>query len=371
MEGYPFWLRLSRMHSATLREIRFLLDSFGSIDEVLGASHSRLQQLVPTNPRLVDALTNEGNRDLLQQDLDWLQQENNHLIPFTDKRYPALLLETNDPPISLFVTGNIEALGLPQIAIVGSRNPSAGGVENARAFSSALVNSGFAITSGLALGIDGAAHETAIAAGGKTLAVMGTGLRRVYPSTHRELAHAIAGQGALVSEFPLDTPPRRENFPRRNRIIAAMSFGTLVVEAAVRSGSLITARLAGEYGREVFAIPGSIHSALAKGCHRLIRQGAKLVETAEDVLEELGPMVGVARQHARERQTTESSDPPEFRFLLDLIGYDPVDIDQLVERSGLTADVISSMLLKIELEGVVETGPGGRYQRSVNEVATH
>jgi DNA processing protein len=371
MDSQSLWLRLGGMPGATIQNTQLLLDSFGSIEAVFGARRAQLESVLPNQHRFIEALLGGGEAESLERDLEWLQQEQNHLIPFTDGRYPELLFQSTGAPAALFVTGDVDVLSFPQLAVVGSRNPTAGGEENARAFSAAFVRSGMVITSGLAQGIDAAAHEAAIAAGGKTVAVMGTGLRRVYPAANRELAHEIARHGALVSEFPLDTPPRRENFPRRNRIIAALSLGTLVVEAAVKSGSLITARLAGEHGREVFAIPGSIHSALAKGCHRLIRQGAKLVETAGDVLEELEPIVGALR----EQQIVEEKQPArvsaEFSGLLRIIGYDPVDINQLVERSGLTAEVISSMLLKMELEGVVETGPGGKYQRSVNVVATH
>jgi DNA processing protein len=371
MDNHSLWLRLSRMPGSTIQNIQSLLYFFGEIEAVFEADRKQLENILPAQGKLVDALLGEGDPDKLAQDLEWLQQENNHLVPFTDDQYPPLLLQTGGAPASLFVTGDVSALCLPQIAIVGSRNPSAGGVENARAFAASLVNSGLVITSGLAQGIDSAAHEAAVTAGGKTIAVMGTGLQRVYPAANRDLAHAVAEQGALVSEFPLDAPPRRENFPQRNRIIAGLALGTLVIEAAVKSGSLITARLAGESGREVFAVPGSIHSALAKGCHRLIKQGAKLVETANDIIEELEPMVGALRQQAQAPEAPQSAIAAEFSDLLDIIGYDPVDINQLVERSGLTTDVISSMLLKMELEGVVETDPGGRYLRSIRGMATH
>ena len=371
MDSQSLWLRLSRMPGATIQNLQLLFNYFDSIEALFDTSRAQLEKILPGQAPLVEALVSEGDHNKLEQDLEWLQQENNYLVPYTDVRYPPLLLQGDGAPACLFVTGDLGALSLPQLAVVGSRNPSASGMENARAFTSALVESGLAITSGLAQGIDAVAHEAAIATGGKTVAVMGTGLQRVYPAANRELAHAVAEHGALISEFPLDAPPRRENFPRRNRIIAALSLGTLVVEAAVKSGSLITARLAGENGREVFAIPGSIHSALAKGCHRLIKQGVKLVETANDIIEELEPMVGALRQQVQEQEGEQKLVASEFSELLEIIGYDPVDIDQLVERSGLTADVISSMLLKMELEGVVETGPGGRYQRSVNVVATH
>jgi DNA processing protein len=227
-----------------------------------------------------------------------------------------------------------------------------------------------AITSGLALGIDACAHRGALDAHGVTIAVAATGLDRVYPSRHRELAHEIAKSGALVSEFPLGSPPRRDHFPRRNRIISGMSTGVVVVEAALRSGSLITARLAGEQGREVFAIPGSIHSPLARGCHALIRQGAKLVETARDILEELGPLVQVqmgtapAQDIANDSGGPQSKENPEYEKIFAHLGHDPVDVDTLVDRSGLTPEVISSMLLQMELYGLIEACPGGKYQRS-------
>jgi len=371
MDSQSLWLRLSRMPGATIQNLQLLIDSFGSIEAVFDASRTQLESQLPSQQRFIEALQGVAETDSLKRDLEWLQQPQNYLIPFTDERYPGLLLQTEGAPASLFVTGDVDVLRFPQLAIVGSRNPTVGGEENARAFSAALARSGLVITSGLAQGIDAAAHDAAIAAGGKTVAVMGTGLRRVYPAANRALAHAIADHGALVSEFPLDAPPRREHFPQRNRIIAALSVGTLVVEAAVKSGSLITARLAGENGREVFAIPGSIHSALAKGCHRLIKQGAKLVETANDIIEELEPMVGALRQQELVEEEQPEKVHPEFSELLRIIGYDPVDINQLVERSGLTTDVISSMLLKMELEGVVETGPGGMYQRRNHGVATH
>jgi DNA processing protein len=261
--------------------------------------------------------------------------------------------------------GDAALLCAPQLAIVGSRNPSHSGCDNARAFSELLTRAGLVVTSGLALGIDACAHAAALDAGGQTIAVAATGLDRVYPSAHRELAHRIAAQGALVSEFALGTPPRREHFPRRNRLISGRSLGVLVVEAALQSGSLITARLAAEQGREVFAIPGSIHSPLARGCHALIRQGAKLVETAQDVLEELGALAGfvAAPPGANATPPGAPSDPAQ-QELLELIGYDPVEMDTLIARSGLTPGRVSSMLLLMELRGLIEARPGGRYQRT-------
>ena len=252
---------------------------------------------------------------------------------------------------------------MPQLAIVGSRNPTPAGAENARAFARALAGSGLTITSGFALGIDAAAHRGALEGNGGTVAVVGTGVDRVYPARHHQLAHQIADRGVIVSEYPLGTAPLRENFPRRNRIISGRSLGALVVEAALRSGSLITARLASEQGREVFAIPGSIHSPLSKGCHQLIRQGAKLVETAGDVIEELAALVGSLREVSEASCETSSVPGEETNPLLEYLGYDPIDIDTLVERSGLTPEAISSMLLSMELAGEVQTCAGGKYQR--------
>lgn len=371
MDDQTLWLRLSRAPGATIQTISMLVDTFGSIGAVFSASSLQLGRYLPDQPELASAIGGAFDSGQLDADLAWLQQPHNHLIPFIDSRYPPLLRETAGCPTSLFVCGDADVLSMPQLAIVGSRNPTAGGKENAHAFAASLARAGLTITSGMAQGIDAAAHAGAIAVGGKTVAVMGTGLTRVYPSAHRELAHQIAAHGALVSEFPLDAPPRRQHFPQRNRIIAGLSLGTLVVEAAVKSGSLITARLSADSGREVFALPGSIHSPLSKGCHRLIRQGAKLVETAQDVVEELGPMMGVLKENAG-ADMARSSRPalePGQEALLQAMGYDPIDIDSLVERSGLTPEAISSMLLWMELEGLVEASPGGTYQRIGNALA--
>ena len=300
----------------------------------------------------------------------WLAEPNHHLISLADPRYPALLREIADPPAGLYVIGDPDILSATQLGIVGSRNPTPGGSENAHAFAHYLTQSGLTITSGLALGVDAAAHRGALAAGGKTIAVAGTGLDRVYPARHRELAHQIAGQGALISEFPLGMPALPANFPRRNRIISGLSLGVLVVEAALQSGSLITARLAADQGREVFAIPGSIHNPLARGCHALIRQGAKLVETAADILEELGPIAqitGLARQTDGVGNIT-SGLSVEAMALLDCLGFDPTPVDSLIERSGLTPEAVSSMLLVLELQGHVVSAPGGHYNRVIKRI---
>jgi DNA processing protein len=298
---------------------------------------------------------------------EWLQHENHHLVRLGDDAYPALLAGISGPPAQLYVNGDPELMHLPALAIVGSRNPTTGGEQNAFEFARHLGKTGFCIVSGLAQGIDAAAHRGALAAGAPTIAFLGHGIDRVYPAANRELAREIATRGALVSEFPLGTAPGRTLFPQRNRLISGLSLGTLVVEAARRSGSLITARLAAEQGREVFAIPGSIHNPLSRGCHQLIRQGAKLVEAADDIVGELAPLAGhlLGALHEPEpspaaRAAAEEADT-EYAKLLEALGHDPVTSDDLVERSGLTIDQVSSMLLILELEGKIEKLSGGRY----------
>ncbi len=312
--------------------------------------------------------------DAVDHDLVWLSGENNHLLTCQDPRYPRLLTEIADPPVLLFVHGDPDYLQQPQLAIVGSRNPSHAGAAQAEDFARFLGDYGLTITSGLATGIDAAAHRGALTTQAGTIAVTGTGLDRVYPACHRELAHQIASNGALVSEFPPGTPPRPDHFPRRNRIISGLGLGTLIVEAAVRSGSLITARTALEQGREVFAMPGSIHNPLARGCHALIRQGAKLVESGEHILEELTPLITAdspaipgsagAENHLRDTADKSSKLAGEYAELLDAMGFEPVGVNQLVQRSGLTPEQVSSMLLLLELEDRVHSGAGGRYTRS-------
>ncbi|NQD36070.1 DNA-protecting protein DprA [Permianibacter sp. IMCC34836] len=304
--------------------------------------------------------------------LAW-QTAERHLICPDDPRYPALLRDLPDPPLLLYVLGNAELLADPQLAIVGSRNPTPPGRDNAVAFAKALAESGLTITSGLALGIDAAAHEGALLGKGPTIAVAGTGVDRVYPASHRELAHRIvAGGGALISEFALGTPPLKHQFPQRNRIISGLSLGTLVVEAALSSGSLITARQALEQGREVFAIPGSIHNPMAKGCHQLIRQGAKLVETAKDVLEELGALIPLTLTSPTSAGAEAAStvnpidrdglDAEQLQLLAEM-GFDPVSPDELIARTGFGADVVAGMLLTLELNNVIAAVPGGYLRR--------
>ena len=303
-----------------------------------------------------------------EKDALWRADARHHIVARDDDRFPQLLEQIPNPPPLLYVDGDADILHLPALAIVGSRNPSKGGERNAYEFAHHLAGIGFTIVSGLAQGIDTAAHRGALAAGGKTIAFLGHGIDRIYPASNKALAEEIAASGALVSEFPLGTHPGRELFPQRNRLISGLSLGTLVVEAARRSGSLITARLAGEQGREVFALPGSIHNPLARGCHQLIRQGAKLVETSDDIVAEIAPLAGQLLQNTME-STSKEKHPAlsrdgldkEYVQLLNYIGHDPIGVDDLATNSGLTIDQVSSMLLILELHGEIESLSGGRY----------
>jgi DNA processing protein len=295
---------------------------------------------------------------------DWLRGAGHHLISRGDDDYPELLDQIQGSPKQLYVNGDPGVLHLPAIAIVGSRNPTQGGLRNAFEFARHLGSRGFCIISGLAQGIDTAAHRGALDAGAATIAFLGHGIDIVYPAANRELAHDIARVGAIVSEFPIGTRPLKELFPQRNRLISGISFGTLVIEAARRSGSLITARLASEQGREVFALPGSIHNPLARGCHKLIQQGAKLVETADDIVAEIAPLAGHMLQTTVESTTKDSlpeTSDSDYLALKEFLSFDPMSADQLAENSGLTIDQVSSMLLILELEGEVESLAGGRY----------
>ncbi len=303
----------------------------------------------------------------------WLEQPHHALLTILDTDYPILLKEIPDPPIALFVKGNKHLLASLQLAIVGSRNPTSMGKETAFAFANYLADRGLVITSGLATGIDAAAHRGTLETSGKTIAVCGSGLNSIYPTRHRELAAQIASSGALISEFPLHASAQPHHFPKRNRIISGLSLGVLVVEAAQRSGSLITARLAAEQGREVFAIPGSIHNPLARGCHGLIRQGAKLVETAADVLEELAPLANISTA-SPENQVVEKADPTpileeDHQQLLNHIDYEPTPIDVLVARSGMKIEAVSSMLLLLELNSLVKSEVGGYRKINTNRTS--
>jgi DNA processing protein len=309
------------------------------------------------------------DRAALERARAWLSSGCRRLVTYGGEHYPPLLAQLPDSPLALWVEGEkIAQLAGPQLAVVGSRNPTRGGRDNAEQFARYLAARGLTITSGLAIGIDGAGHRGALAEIGGTIAILGGGLDAIYPRQHADLAAAIAERGLLVSEYSPGVEPHKGHFPQRNRIIAGLSLGTLVVEATRRSGSLITARLAADYGREVFAIPGSIHNPLARGCHFLIRGGAKLVEEAADILVELAPQLKVdlatieraSEETASARATV---DAPEYRNVLNLLGFDPRSISDLADDSGLTAAELSSMLLVLELEGFVEALPGGRYSR--------
>jgi len=358
------WLRLIHCAGIGPGRLNPLLAEGWTPEALLASPPSQLTEAQRAALRRPD----EGR---LAATLAWLEAgSDRHLVTRDSPHWPKALDGLADAPFGLFVLGDPALLSTPQIAVVGSRNPTPGGARTAHDFAEHFAASGLAVTSGLALGIDAAAHRGALAGGGPTLAVTATGLDRVYPARHRELAHAIAESGALVSEFPPGTGPRAGHFPRRNRLISGLSLGVLVVEAALKSGSLITARLAGEQGREVFAIPGSIHNPLARGCHLLIRQGAKLVETADHVLEELAPLLRdhLAKTEPRPQVEGPTADnpvaDPDYQNLLEAMGFDPVSADMLVERTGLAPETLSSMLLLLEMEGRVSTVPGGRFVRT-------
>lgn len=349
------WIGLHQIQGLGGQGLCQLLRAFGDPANIYNSSYTQISAVV--SPQVAHAITAGPDETLVAPTLEWLQLPNNHLVTLADPDYPRALLEIADPPPLLFAKGRLQLLNTPSIAVVGSRNASPQGEKNAEDFSQALSHHGFCIVSGMALGIDGAAHRGALKASGGTIAVVGTGLDIVYPARHRDLAHQIAEQSLVISEFALGTPSRAQNFPRRNRIISGLGLGCLVVEANVQSGSLITARLAGEQGREVFAIPGSIHSPLSKGCHQLIKQGAKLVDNIEDIVNELGGNIRINTPVAK------TSSAPEPNPLLDCMGYDPVSMEVLVKLSGLTSDNLSAMLLVLELENKIASLPGGRYQR--------
>jgi len=357
------WLRLMLTPGLGPRTARQLLAAFGLPDAIFSATRSALLRVAPEP--LAHQLAQPAGEDIAEavdRTERWLAASGRRaLVTLADAAYPQALLTTADPPPVLFAVGRVELLNRPAVAIVGSRNATQQGVENAEGFAAALARAGVTVVSGLALGIDGAAHRGALAADGdaSTIAVVGTGADVVYPASHRALTHEIHEHGLLVSELPLGTPAIAHNFPRRNRLIAGLARGVLVVEAALRSGSLITARLAAEAGREVFAIPGSIHSPLARGCHRLIRDGAKLVESAQDVLEELGLEGRTPAAPSRAGPPQDRPDDP----LLALIGHDPVDLDTLARRSGRSTGELAAALLELELAQDVERLPGNRYQR--------
>ncbi|MCK9489013.1 MAG: DNA-processing protein DprA [Xanthomonadales bacterium] len=391
VDSLDAWLRLLRAPGLGGQALRRLLQRFGDAPAVLAEirAHGTALDIAARTRAWLAAPDHER----LAADRIWLDQPGHRLLPCTDPDYPALLADSPWAPVALFVRGDAGLLWQPQIAIVGSRNPTAGGRDSAHAFAAALARGGLTVTSGLASGIDAAAHEGALSAVKRTIAVVGTGLDLVYPAANAALAERIAASGVIVSEHPPGTPAKAQHFPSRNRIIAGLSLGTLVVEAALRSGSLITARLAGEVGREVFALPGSIHNPMAKGCHRLIREGARLVETAQEIVEELRPMAQRLGDRLRQELAALPGDgdalgagdgtgddalaagksgdsiagsypDPDYQRLWSALGHDPVAIETMVQRTGLTTQAISSMLMIMELDGLVTAGRSGRYARA-------
>jgi DNA processing protein len=361
------WLALSLTRGLGGESARRLLREFGSPDAVFAASVSSLKSVVKAD---VSAEINKGIADdAIAPALAWLEDGNNHIVTLADSDYPQALLNIPDPPLLLYVKGRLDLLNRSALAIVGSRSATPQGINNAEAFAKSLSDAGLCIISGMAHGIDAAAHRGALRGQGSnqggSIAIVGTGLDKVYPAANRDLAHALAQQGALVSEFPLGTPPLAANFPRRNRLISGMSLGCLVVEASLQSGSLITARMALEQGRDVFAIPGSIHAPQSKGCHALLKQGAKLVEAAQDILEELSGQL-VSPLPVTNSAGPDSEGPNSEgsgSALLEHLGFDPVNVDTLSARCGLTVSQLSAMLLTLELGGRICALPGGLYQR--------
>lgn len=348
------WLTLSQVSGLGNESLRRLLLVFGSPSAILATPSATLKQYV--RPAVANAIVKNPDEIDLEPVSRWLEDSINHIITLADADYPQALLNIPDPPLILYVKGRLDLLNHSSLAVVGSRNATTQGLRNAEAFALAVSEAGLCIVSGMAHGIDTAAHIGGLAGKGSSIAVVGTGLDKVYPSANRDLAHQLALKGTLISEFPLGTPPLAHNFPRRNRIISGLSKGCLVVEASLQSGSLITARLALEHGRDVFAIPGSIHMPQAKGCHALIKQGAKLVESPLEILDDLEWYSATAKSTVNQKESH-----PVFEHL----GFDPVDIDSLSLRSGLTIDALSAILLHLELEGQVATLAGGMYQRIV------
>ena len=364
------WLRLTMTPKVGPQTVRLLLSTWGSPAGVFATTHSQKRSMVNESVALALELEPEGLDQAWAETLSWLQADaQRHFITLGDAFYPPALLQTADPPLWLFAYGKAQWLQHPAlVAMVGSRNPTPQGLANAKAFAQSLAASGAGVVSGLALGIDGAAHEGALLGGGPTIAVVGTGLDRVYPKAHHTLAHQITERGIIVSEYLLGTPPLAANFPRRNRIISGLSSGTLVVEATLQSGSLITARMAAEQGREVFAIPGSIHSPQSKGCHTLIRQGAKLVDCAQDVLEDLPDHTTMNASAANlPAPNTASNTPPGLtsreQDLLNAMGYEAVSLETLQMHTGRPAAQLQADILNLELAGHVARLPGARIQR--------
>jgi DNA processing protein len=375
-EDTPAWVRLARTPAIDAATLARAIERLHSPRALIRATDAELAEAGLGRTAREHLLASRHSASAAE--LSWLEDATHHLVPCTAADYPRMLRSCENRPLALYVAGRLDALKDPPLAVVGSRRPTAGGVDNAFEFSCALAQRGLVISSGLAAGIDAAAHRGALAAQGLTLAVLGTGVDRIYPETNRSLYGAILCGGALMSPFSLGTPPRPANFPRRNQLIAALSLGTLVVEAARGSGSLITARAAQRLGRPVLAVPGSIHNPLSRGCHRLIKEGAYLTESVDDVLKKLDFSVFFARppkamtRVASAPQTSRSSRAgmdKEHKILLDALGFDPADLDTLIVRTGLKPEAVSSMMLILELEGHVQAAPGGRYSRVANRRA--
>jgi DNA processing protein len=356
------WIALNQINGLGNAGICHLLAKFGSPEAIFSAKISQLREIV--DDEIAQKINKGVDVEAIAPTLNWLKKDNAHVVTLADETYPKQLLEISNPPAVLYAIGNLHWLNHPAIAMVGSRSATPQGEKNAEDFAQSLCEQGLCIVSGMALGIDGAAHRGALKANGATIAVVGTGLDIVYPARHRDLAHKIAERGLIISEFPLGTPSKAQNFPRRNRVISGLSLGCLVVEANIDSGSLITARLATEQGREVFAIPGSIHSPVTKGCHQLIKQGAKLVETTQDILEELKNILSSdSPSGLMGNLSSEATAPLEANTVLASMGFDPVNFETLRTLSGLTTEALSSMLMVLELENKITTLAGGKYQR--------
>ncbi|MGH8807003.1 MAG: DNA-processing protein DprA [Noviherbaspirillum sp.] len=355
------WIRLAETPGVGCETARKLLSTFGLPENIFAAGFAALRNVV--SERVAQALSvppSDETKALIDKTLAWAEQPGNRVLTLADATYPKALLDIADPPLMLYVKGRSELLSSPALAVVGSRNATTQGIINAEKFSEVLSQAGLTIVSGMALGIDTAAHQGGLRGAGSTVAVIGTGADIVYPARNRQLAHQIAADGCIISEYALGTPAIATNFPRRNRIISGLAQGVLVIEAAAQSGSLITARMAAEQGREVFAIPGSIHSPLSKGCHLLIKQGAKLIESAQDVLEEINHHASVPTMPTRQvpvRQKAHASG------ILNAIGFDPVAPDTLAEHCKLDIAMLNAQLLTLELEGAIEMLPGGMVRR--------
>jgi DNA processing protein len=367
LNDLKLWLSLDQINGLGNAGVCQLLTKFGSPDAIFSASISQLREIV--TDEIAQKINKGVDAEVIAPTLKWLEKDNAHVVTFADSAYPKQLLEISSPPAVLYAIGHLHWLNHPAIAMVGSRSATPQGEKNAEDFAQSLCEQGLCVVSGMALGIDGAAHRGALKANGATIAVVGTGLDIVYPARHRDLAHKIAERGLIISEFPLGTPSKAQNFPRRNRVISGLSLGCLVVEANIDSGSLITARLATEQGREVFAIPGSIHSPVTKGCHLLIKQGAKLVETTQDILEELKNMLPENTTLAHSpyglmgNLHSKTTAPLEANTVLTSMGFDPINFETLRTISGLTTEALSSMLMVLELENKITTLTGGKYQR--------